>query len=158
MEICALLEDRSRDGYDLIEWVASQKWSNGRTALYGASWLAMTQWFQAALNPPHLSAIVPWNGLSDFYRHSLAPGGIPDSGFNQHIEASFYGKNQMEKTSKMVLENHGLMNEYWDDKSAKMEQITVPAYVVVDGIATLHTTGAAEGYLPVCLPEKNGCG
>lgn len=152
--MCSLGRQEARDGYDLIEWVASQKWSNGRTALYGASWLAMTQWFQAALNPPHLSAIVPWNGLSDFYRHSLAPGGIPDSGFNQHIEASFYGKNQMEKTSKMVLENHGLMNEYWDDKSAKMEQITVPAYVVVDGIATLHTTGAAEGYRRLSSREK----
>ena len=54
----------------------------------------------------------------------------------------------------MVLENHGLMNEYWDDKSAKMEQITVPAYVVVDGIATLHTTGAAEGYRRLSSREK----
>lgn len=33
-----------RDGYDVIEWIAEQPWSNGSVALVGNSWLAIAQW------------------------------------------------------------------------------------------------------------------
>jgi predicted acyl esterase len=36
----------------------------------------MTQWWVAALHPPHLAAIVPWEGLNDVYRDILYHGGI----------------------------------------------------------------------------------
>ena len=55
----------ANDGYDAIEWTAGQDWSNGKVGLHGTSWLAMTQWFIAATNPPHLAAIAPWNGTYD---------------------------------------------------------------------------------------------
>src|SRR5574340_54719 len=48
-----------RDGYDTVEWIAKQPWSDGRIVMYGASFFGMTEWRTAAQNPPHLSAIAP---------------------------------------------------------------------------------------------------
>ena len=45
------------------------------------SYLAVTQWWVASLNPPHLKAMIPWEGLNDMYREVAFHGGIPDTGF-----------------------------------------------------------------------------
>ncbi len=39
--------------------------------------LAVTQWWVASLNPPHLKAMIPWEGLNDMYREVAFHGGIP---------------------------------------------------------------------------------
>jgi hypothetical protein len=49
-----------RDGYDIVEWIAHQDWSNGQVVMYGGSFVGMTQWRTAAQRPPHLSAIAPY--------------------------------------------------------------------------------------------------
>ena len=49
-----------RDGYDLVEWIAKQPWSDGRVGMYGGSFVGMTQWRTAAQHPPHLSTITPY--------------------------------------------------------------------------------------------------
>jgi len=48
------------DGYDSVEWIASQPWCDGNVAMAGASYLAVLQWVTAWENPPHLRAIAPW--------------------------------------------------------------------------------------------------
>lgn len=49
-----------RDGYDLVEWIARQSWSNGQVVMYGGSYVGMTQWRTATQHPPHLAAIAPY--------------------------------------------------------------------------------------------------
>ena len=65
-----------RDLYDAIEWTAAQPWSNGKVGLAGISYYAMVQWGVAALRPPHLAAIAPWEGAHEAYRDVLRHGGI----------------------------------------------------------------------------------
>ena len=43
-----------RDGFDTIEWLASQPWSTGRIGTLGVSYLGVAQWFAARAHPPHL--------------------------------------------------------------------------------------------------------
>lgn len=50
----------TRDYYDAIEWAAKQSWSTGKVGLNGISYYAINQWAVAALQPPHLVAMVPW--------------------------------------------------------------------------------------------------
>ena len=64
------------DMYRCIEWAAEQDWSNGRIGLAGISYYAMNQYQVAALSPPHLEAICPWEGASDWYREFSRHGGI----------------------------------------------------------------------------------
>ncbi len=49
-----------RDGYDAVEWIAAQPWSDGRVVMYGGSFVGMTQWRTAAQHPPHLAGIAPY--------------------------------------------------------------------------------------------------
>ena len=48
-----------KDGYDAIEWLASQPWSSGKVGMIGASYLGWVQWWAAGENPPHLVTIIP---------------------------------------------------------------------------------------------------
>lgn len=38
------MTQEAQDGYDLIEWVAAQPWSNENVATVGNSWLGIMQW------------------------------------------------------------------------------------------------------------------
>jgi uncharacterized protein len=49
-----------RDGYDAVEWIAKQPWSDGRVMMYGGSFVGMTQWRTAAQHPSHLAGIAPY--------------------------------------------------------------------------------------------------
>jgi putative CocE/NonD family hydrolase len=70
-----------RDFYDAIEWAGTQPWSSGKVGLLGISYYAAGQWFVAATRPPHLAAILPWQGTYDFYRDRTRQDGIYASGF-----------------------------------------------------------------------------
>lgn len=48
-----------QDGADVIDWIGSQHWCNGKVGLSGNSWLAAVQWHIAAHKPKHLAAIAP---------------------------------------------------------------------------------------------------
>lgn len=50
------------DGYDVIEWITSQSWSNGKVVMAGNSRLSTVQYFVAAERPPGLACIAPWEG------------------------------------------------------------------------------------------------
>ncbi|MEI7751215.1 MAG: CocE/NonD family hydrolase [Candidatus Omnitrophota bacterium] len=51
--------NEGKDGYDTIEWAASQPWSDGHVGTFGLSYPGAVQWYAALENPPHLKAIVP---------------------------------------------------------------------------------------------------
>ena len=71
-----LMMDWSKDGYDLIEWIAEQPWCNGNVGMVGMSAFAMSQYGIAAAQPPHLKAIFPFEGVTDQYRHFYYHGGL----------------------------------------------------------------------------------
>lgn len=85
-----------RDGYDLVEWIAEQSWSNGKVRFAGNSWLSISQWFIGAERPPHLAALAPWEGFADVYRDALAPGGVPSPEFSGMVPVVLRGRQHGE--------------------------------------------------------------
>lgn len=66
----------TKDGYEVIEWIARQPWCDGNVGMFGVSYFGWIQLFIAALNPPHLKCIFsPW-ASTDFYRDAFYHGGI----------------------------------------------------------------------------------
>ena len=63
------------DGYDLVEWLAKQPWSNGRVGMWGGSALGWPQWWTASTAPPHLIAIAPWTAPADAFEDIPYRGG-----------------------------------------------------------------------------------
>jgi uncharacterized protein len=51
--------------------------------LCGVSYYAMSQWLAAARQPPHLAAILVWEGAHDFYRDVTYHGGILSNVFTR---------------------------------------------------------------------------
>ena len=47
------------DGYDLVEWLASRPWCDGKVGMMGLSYMGWAQWWTATQTPPSLKAIVP---------------------------------------------------------------------------------------------------
>jgi predicted acyl esterase len=69
------------DYYAAIEWAAAQPWCNGKVGLCGISYYAINQWLVAGLQPPHLAAMIPWEGAADAYRDRARHGGIVSNSF-----------------------------------------------------------------------------
>ncbi|WP_213776811.1 CocE/NonD family hydrolase [Caballeronia sp. dw_276] len=143
-----------RDCHDLIEWLAAQAWCSGKVAMSGTSYLAVSQWFTAAEQPPHLAAINPWEGVSDVYRDLVMRGGMPDTGFARQLQDnSFWGNGQKEDLLAEA-ERYPLMNELWEDKIPRFKRITVPAYVVASYSNTLHTAGTFRAWRRMASEQK----
>lgn len=70
------------DGFDSVEWVASQPWCDGRVGMIGASYGGWTQWAAARLQPPSLRTFVSsvacarWTGEWPWVDGVLWPGAI----------------------------------------------------------------------------------
>ncbi len=150
------------DFHDAVEWAAAQEWSDGNVGANGVSYLAMTQWLGAATNPPHLKAIMPWEGLNDPYRDWAFNGGIPDTGFFQ-----MYMSRTLTPGTGMVRKDAGFENiveerakhptcdAFWTAKRAELEKITVPTYICASwSTQGLHNRGGFEGYKKIGSQQK----
>lgn len=143
----------AEDEYDFIEWAGQQNWSNGKVGMTGNSWLSMAQWNVASHQPPHLTAIAPWEGALDNYRDTSCKGGIPDILFVSSIFEHLYGNNKYENLVAMI-KSHPLMDAYWEDKIVHAEKITIPAYVTASYTNMLHTNGTFAGWEKISSKEK----
>ena len=64
------------DGYDLVEWIASQPWCDGNIGMTGYSYYGGIQLKTAIQQPPHLKAIFPSHLVADYYRDQGCAGGV----------------------------------------------------------------------------------
>ncbi len=87
------LNQEGPDGYDTINWIASQPWSDGKVGMIGGSYLGIAQWRVALLNNPHLKAIFPVvSGSDDYFDRFYSTGGATKLGhrllwFSENLNA-----------------------------------------------------------------------
>jgi hypothetical protein len=72
------------DGYDTVEWLASQPWSNGKVGTYSCSYEGDTQIMMARARPPHLAAQIPQAAGS-----SVGPIGGRNHNFGVYFGGAF---------------------------------------------------------------------
>jgi len=72
----AAFVDDIKDGYDTIEWIAKQPWSNGKVGMVGPSAMGITQNLAAIAAPPHLVTAFVQVAPSSTFRYSNYPGGL----------------------------------------------------------------------------------
>jgi predicted acyl esterase len=155
-----LRQQDAEDYYDLIEWASSQPWCTGRVGLMGVSYLAMSQWQVAALKPPHLRAIVPWEGVTDLYRELAFHGGIPETKFvplwsKMRMQRGRNRKFPLAEDFLVQREAHPLDDAYWVSKRPILENVDVPALVCANwSDHGLHTRGSIEGFARISSGQK----
>jgi putative CocE/NonD family hydrolase len=57
-EFMPLLQE-AKDGHDIVEWLGTQPYCNGKVTMWGGSYAGYDQWATAKEFPPHLATIVP---------------------------------------------------------------------------------------------------
>lgn len=124
------------DGYDLIEWIAQQSWCSGNIGMIGMSYFAFIQYLVASQQPPHLKAIFPCEGWTDYYRQIAYHGGILDIGFFMHWQTQF-AVHTFEMISKKTLpkKEYNELLEYWKNNRELQSN--------------------PKGYLALICPERN---
>jgi hypothetical protein len=76
-----VLNQEGPDGYDTLNWIAAQPWSDGQVGMIGGSYLGIAQWRVALLNNPHLKAIFPVvSGSDEYFDRYYSPGGAMQLG------------------------------------------------------------------------------
>lgn len=90
------MDDQTQDGYDAVEWLASQPWCNGSVGMWGISWGGFTAIQVARLRPPHLRAILPMYATDDRYRDDVhLRGGCVTASEKSQYAVSQLGMNAM---------------------------------------------------------------
>ncbi len=151
-------EREAKDYYEVIEWASQQEWSNGNVGTNGVSYLAVTQWWVASLNPPHLKAMIPWEGLNDMYREIAFHGGIPDTGFYrfwiQGIFARWPNNPNIEDLIK-AQSAHPLFDDYWKARQVPLSNIRLPLLTCASwSTQGLHNRGSFEGFKQASSVDK----
>jgi predicted acyl esterase len=151
-----------RDFHDAIEWAAVRPWASGKVGLLGISYYAAGQWMIAAERPPHLAAMLPWQGTYDFYRDRTRQGGILGAGFlhrwwnrsvlrNQHgnpdtplldIDTGLRNTGPESLSPEQLAANREdyignllarpLNGPWYEERSADLGRIRIPALVVAN--------------------------
>lgn len=144
------------DCIEVIRWVATQPWSNGKVGMTGVSYLGAIQWRVAVHNPPYLAAINPWEAESDLYREVAFHGGIPNA-FFERIARGHWAYSSSGRVEDLVRmrEEHPFLDDYWASKNPELEKIRIPAFVVANwSDHGLHTRGSLEGFKRISSREK----
>jgi predicted acyl esterase len=151
----SLLSDQEgEDICDLIEWAAGQPWSTGAVGMIGVSYLAISQWKAAALNPPSLKAICPWEGFTDAYRDQGRPGGIREVGFSRMWRVSLRRVRQRYKLAGEE-RRHPLRDDWWRSLVPDLEKITVPALICGSfSDNNLHGRGSFRGWEGISSTDR----
>lgn len=144
-------QDRE-DGYDFVEWVASQHWCNGRVGMAGNSGVAMHQYHIASMQPPHLGCIAPWESTTDLYRESVYEGGIPALTFNEFITSSVTGPGGVDDQVAMA-KKYPFMNGYWKDKIPDFSKVVCPVYATA-GFSHFHLRGSVNAFRKIKSRKK----
>jgi len=152
-----LSRSEAEDFHDAVEWGGTQPWSNGKVAVMGISYFAMTAWRVAAQQPPHLAAVVPWEGAVDLYRDANRHGGIFSNGF---IQAWTSHRRERSRDAEAARTDGPPLPpetyvEMYERNNPVLSDIRVPLLSAGNwGGAGLHLRGNVEGYLGAGSTQK----
>jgi len=172
------------DFFICIEWAGTQSWSSGKVGLLGISYYAINQWHVASLQPPHLAAMIPWEGAADWYRDMTYHGGILctfwANWYKKQVMTVQYGLGKRgyinpntgelasgpetlsdEELAKNrtdfggAIKAHPMDDQYHLDRSPIWSKITVPLFSSANwGGQGLHPRGNFEGFVRSASKQK----
>jgi hypothetical protein len=138
-----VFRNESTDGPDTLAWVASQPFSNGKVATWGASALGITQYLTAGSNPPNLACQYIGVATPDLFAWAMYQGGE----FRKNLVANWL----MDEGSTYILPDVYLhensSDPYWSTTSisTRYDQVNVPA-IHLGGWYDIFTQGILDGF------------
>ncbi len=101
------------DGYDAVEGLAAQPWSDGRVCMMGFSYGGTVQWLAASRRPPHLVCIAPTASAGDYLNELPYVGGALwhkwALSWSNLVSATIYQTNLTEEDWSSILSHRPLL-------------------------------------------------
>ncbi|MPZ89329.1 MAG: CocE/NonD family hydrolase [Nitriliruptorales bacterium] len=172
------------DVCESVEWAGVQPWSTGKVGMLGISYYAVMGWAAASRQPPHLAALIAWEGFNDQYRDAYYHGGIL-SEFTRRwqptqINPIQYGQGeraaQNPNTGQSVagpvtlseealernrtdsfaaIKQHPLCDQWHRDRTIDLSKVEVPLLSAANwGGQGIHPRGNFNGYVHASSQDK----
>ncbi len=118
--------DDSADGYDTVEWAASQPWSNGDVGTVGISALGLTQYAMASQPSPHLKSQFVMAAAGSLYHDVAFQGG----GFQRSLVVKWLSVSGFPLETIELLLNTNTYGEMWSPVNlyAHLSKVKVPVF------------------------------
>lgn len=113
------------DGYDTIEWIAKQPWSNGKVGMYGASAMGIAANLASMMNPPHLVANFVMVARASLYTQSAFQGGV----YRKELNDPWLKRQKAEWVIAETIK-HNVYDGYFDlaEMPKHWQSVHVPVY------------------------------
>lgn len=144
---------QTKDGFRVVEDLASQSWSNGRVGMIGISYDGETQQSTATAAPPHLTTVVPLASVAGQYEWNFYDG-IPyaTNGIQGMVAYMAIGVRPGTTTTGLPsyperwgchpenlregADPRGDFNKYWEDREIRLhvQKIVNTSFLYVHGL------------------------
>ncbi|MDQ7880178.1 CocE/NonD family hydrolase [Microbacterium sp. QXD-8] len=153
----AVLSDQEADDIRaVVDWIADQPWCDGNVGMLGVSYLAISQYKVAALQPTALRAIVPWEGFTDAYRDLFYPGGVREIGFSRIWTTITRRTTRQTVDIGARARARSLDDEWWRSLAPDLERILVPMLVCGSfSDNNLHSRGSMRAFAHASSAERH---
>lgn len=141
-----------QDGYDTIDWLASQPFSDGNVGMMGVSAMGATANMAAGTYHPALKTIHVGVAPTDFFSQAVYQGGS----FREALLEDWLG-GQDASYMLDVYDDHPYYDDYWAGMNpmSRMGEMTLPIFHY-GGFHDVFAEGTLEGFMT--MDAQNGVG
>ena len=113
-----------RDGYDTIEWLATQPWCDGNVGTKGGSAMGITQYLAAASAPPHLRCCSVGAAAPSIYHYAAYYGGV----LRKEMAEGWLTGQKFRPENLALVKAHPSYDDLWRtlNLAEYADQVTVP--------------------------------
>jgi predicted acyl esterase len=139
-----------QDGYDTVEWIAAQEWSNGKVGGFGISAPGIALNMLAPSRPPHLTCLYVSVAFSDMYHQAAYQGGA----FRKALIENWLKGNKFHPRTLEIVREHPDFDDFWQGISPElmMHRVNVPV-MYVGGWYDIFSAGTINSF---CLTQHKG--
>jgi uncharacterized protein len=115
-----------QDGYDCVQWVATQTWCNGKIGGLGGSAPGITQYLLAGSAPPQLTCQWVGAACSSLYHQAMHQGGA----FRKAMVEGWMNNKEFDPSTLEFFRKNTTYNELWKglDLTQVAHRVNVPVY------------------------------
>ena len=135
-----------QDGYDTVEWIAKQTWSNGKVGGFGISAPGIALNMTAPSRPPHLVCCYVGVAFSSMYPQSAYQGGA----FRKSLLENWLTGNKFSPKNLEMIRAHPNYDDFWKqiDPERVASRVNVPT-MFLGGWYDIFTAGTINSFVTI---------
>lgn len=132
-----------QDGYDTVEWIAGQDWSNGKVGAFGISAPGIALNMMAPSRPPHLCCLYVGVAFSSMYHQAAYQGGA----YRKALLENWLGGNRFSPKNLELIRAHPNYDDFWKDMTPERVagRVDVPV-MFLGGWYDIFTAGTINSF------------